>query len=119
MHRAPTEKLRRIAATFVDWGTPTAEAICNVRHSAPNLPIIASGGLRSGLEIAKCIGLGASLGSMAGPFLKAAVESVEAVVEEIEIIQTELRIAMFAAGIADIAALQRTPTLVRVSEGRR
>jgi isopentenyl-diphosphate delta-isomerase len=114
MHRAPTEKLRRIAATFLEWGTPTAESICHVRHAAPDLPIIASGGLRSGLDIAKCIGLGASLGSMAGPFLKAAVQSVEAVVEEIEITQTELKIAMFAAGIPDLAALQNTPLLVRV-----
>jgi isopentenyl-diphosphate delta-isomerase len=115
MYRAPTEKQRRIAATFIDWGTPTAEAILNVRRGAPSLPIIASGGLRNGLDIAKCIGLGATLGSMAGPFLKAAVQSTAAVIEVIEITQAELKIAMFAAGIPNVAALKNTPHLCRIN----
>ena len=113
MYRAATEKQRRIAATFVDWGTPTVEAILNARRGAPHLPLIASGGLRNGLDIAKCIGLGATLGSMAGPFLKAAVESTAAVVEAIEITQAELKIAMFAAGIPDLTALKNTPHLLK------
>jgi isopentenyl-diphosphate delta-isomerase len=114
MYRAPTAKLRRIAATFVDWGTPTTEAILNARRGASTRPIIASGGLRNGLDIAKCLGLGASLGSMAGPFLKAAVDSVEAICELIEITQAELRIAMFAAGIATVATLKNTPHLLKI-----
>jgi isopentenyl-diphosphate delta-isomerase len=115
MYRAQTEKQRRIAATFIDWGTPTVEAIFNVCRGAPDMPIIASGGLRNGLDIAKCIALGASLGSMAGPFLKAAVQSLEAVAEMIEITQTELRIAMFAAGIPSLAALKNTPHIMKMS----
>ena len=114
MYRAPTEKQRRIAATFIDWGIPTTEAILNVRRGVPGLPIIASGGLRNGLDIAKCIALGAELGGMAGPFLKAAVQSTEAVIEEIDIAMTELRIAMFGAGIPSIARLKNTPHLHRV-----
>lgn len=113
-YRAKTEVRRRVAATFVDWGIPTAEAILAARRGAPGLPLIASGGLRNGLDIAKCIALGAAAGGMAGPFLKAAVKSVQAVLDEIEIAATELRIAMFCAGIDSIERLQATDRLVRV-----
>lgn len=111
MYRAPTDKQRRIAATFVDWGIPTTEAIANVRQAAPQLPIIASGGLRNGVDVAKCIALGAEVGAMAGPFLRGAVISTDAVAEVIEIAQAEIRIAMFAAGIPTISALKNTPLL--------
>jgi len=113
MYRAKTELQRRVAATFVDWGIPTAEAIQAVKRAGPHLPIIASGGLRNGLDIAKSIALGATLGGMAGPFLKAAVKSPEAVLEEIKITQTELRVTMFGIGVSSIAALQKTDRLLR------
>ena len=109
MHRAKTATQRRIAAAFIDWGIPTAEAIQNVRRAAPALPVIASGGLRDGIDVAKCVALGASLGGLAGPFLKAAAVSVEAVTEAIGELSRELRIAMFASGAGSIAALQATP----------
>ena len=109
MFRAPDELHRRVAAAFRDWGIPTAESIQLVRRAAPNLPVIASGGLRSGIDIAKAIALGASLGGMAGPFLKAATESSDAVAAVLEETVRVLRIAMFAAGAKDIAALQQTP----------
>jgi isopentenyl-diphosphate delta-isomerase len=112
MHRAPTEIRRRVAATFIDWGIPTAEAILAVKQSCPGLPIFASGGLRHGLDMAKCLALGASLGGMAGPFLKAAVKSLQAVLDEIEIARTELSVAMFAIGTASITELQQTERLV-------
>jgi isopentenyl-diphosphate delta-isomerase len=111
MHRAPTDLHKRVAATFRDWGIPTSESILMVRRAAPDLPVIASGGLRSGVDIAKAIALGASLGGMAGPFLKAAAASVEAALETCEETIRVLRIAMFAAGARDIAALQHTPLL--------
>lgn len=113
MYRAPTEIRRRVAATFIDWGIPTSEAILAVKQSCPGLPIFASGGLRHGLDIAKCVALGATLGGMAGPFLKAAVKSVQAVLDEIEIARTELRIAMFAIGAASLTELQQTERLGR------
>ncbi len=109
MHRARTERQRRIAAAFIDWGLPTAESIRNVRAGAPGLPIIASGGLRDGIDVAKCLALGAGLGGLAGPFLKAADRSVEAVVEAAAELTQTLRIAMFAAGAGTIAQLQQTP----------
>jgi isopentenyl-diphosphate delta-isomerase len=113
MHRAKTEIQRKVAATFVDWGIPTAEAILAAKRAGPKNPIIASGGLRDGLDLAKTIALGATLGGMAGPFLKAAVNSLEAVLEQIQIVQTELRIAMFCTGTASITALQQTDRLIK------
>ena len=104
-----------MAATFVDWGVPTSEAIAAAKQAAPHLPIIASGGLRNGLDMSKCIALGATLGGMAGPFLKAAVQSLQAVLDEIEITQTELQIAMFGIGVDSVAGLQNTDRLVKLS----
>ncbi|MCB9077504.1 MAG: type 2 isopentenyl-diphosphate Delta-isomerase [Anaerolineaceae bacterium] len=112
MYRAKTEVQRRVAATFVDWGIPTSEAIQAARQAGgANFPVIASGGLRDGLDVAKCIALGANMGGMAGPFLKAAVKSLDAVLEQIQITQTELRVAMFGVGAATIEALQNTDRL--------
>ncbi|MBI3764198.1 MAG: type 2 isopentenyl-diphosphate Delta-isomerase [Chloroflexi bacterium] len=108
MHRANDSAAARVAAAFADWSIPTAEAIQNVRAAAPNVAIIASGGLRDGLDAAKCIALGASLCGLASPFLKAAAESEDAVAAVIAELSRVLRIAMFAAGAADIAELQRT-----------
>ena len=83
MHRANREMQRRVAATFVDWGIPTSEAILAAKEAEVDIPIIASGGLRNGLDLAKCIALGATLGGMANPFLKAAVNSLKTVLDEI------------------------------------
>lgn len=113
MYRAKSEVRRRVAATFVDWGIPTSEAILWAKRGGSGLPIIASGGLRNGLDMAKCIALGASVAGMAGPFLKAAVNSVQAVLDEIEIATTELRIAMFSIGVDSIEGLQGTDRLMR------
>jgi isopentenyl-diphosphate delta-isomerase len=113
MHRARTPAQRRIAAAFIDWGIPTADAIQNVRRAAPGLPLIASGGLRNGIDIAKCLALGAGLAGLASPFLKAADVSVEAVAETIAELAREVRIAMFAAGAADVPRLQATPLAIR------
>lgn len=113
MHRARTAAQKRIAAAFIDWGIPTAEALVNVREAAPGVAVIASGGLRDGIEVAKCVALGARLGGLASPLLKAAAVSLEATVETIGGLAREVRIAMFAAGAGSLADLQRT-TLERV-----
>jgi isopentenyl-diphosphate delta-isomerase len=110
-HRAPTAFHARIARTFADWGIPTAQSIEYVREAAPKITIIASGGLRDGLDVAKCIALGASLGGLAGPFLKAAAQSLDAVIELTRELERQLRISMFVAGACDIAALKATPLL--------
>ncbi len=115
-HRAPNERLRRLARTFADWGIPTAESLAAVGQAAPHLPRIASGGIRDGIDVAKCLALGASAAGLASPFLKAAVHSVEAVVDVIDALAEELRIAMFCASAGHVAALREPGRLVR-SEG--
>ena len=113
MHRAAEEKQADLAARFVDWGIPTAEAVRQVRAALPNTPIIASGGLRAGLDIAKSIALGAQLGGMAGPFLRAAVDSSEAVSDLIDQTLRELRVCMFATGSRDLESLKVAKMLAR------
>jgi len=111
MHRAQTDFQARLAAAFIDWGIPTAQAVQRLRQAFPEVPIIASGGLRNGIEIAKCLALGADLGGMAGPFLKAAARSVEDVIELIDLTVSELRITMFATGSRDLPALRKAPLI--------
>ena len=110
-YRHQNESLARVAGAFHSWGVPTAESIEIVRRVAPQVTVFASGGLRSGVEIAKCIALGASLGGMAGPFLKAAALSLEETLQPIAEVRRELQIAMFAAGAADLKQLQQTPLI--------
>lgn len=106
MHRASDEAQRRLAAAFIDWGIPTSQAILNVRQAAPELLVFASGGLRNGVEIAKCLALGASLGGMAGPYLKAAVAGVEVTIQTIQEIRREIQVCMFSCGAGDLPALR-------------
>ncbi len=111
MYRAENESQARLAAAFIDWGIPTAESIIQARRADPDTPIIASGGIRTGLEIAKSIALGACLGGMAGPFLKAATQSLEDTIQTIYEIQREIQVAMFAVGAKSIAELGTTPLI--------
>ncbi len=106
MHRAPDEFTRQLAATFVGWGIPTAESILNVNRAAPDMPIFASGGLKDGLDIAKSIALGATLGGMAGQFLKAAAVSTEKAVEIMNMTRRQVEVTMFAAGVGTLEGLK-------------
>ena len=103
---ATKPQFRRLGMLFGEWGIKTVSSIENVRKVDPNIPLIATGGLRSGLDIAKAIALGADLGSMAQPMLKQAVISEEALFSFIEECLFELRVAMFAAGANDLSALK-------------
>ncbi len=119
-HRAPTERHRRLAAAYREWGIPTVTSLAYVRAARedagrPELPIFASGGMRSGQDVAKAVALGADLVGLASPFLKRAVESSAAVVEEIDILVEELRIAMFASGSRNVEALRQPGVLVQKS----
>ena len=106
MHRAPDEFTRHLAATFVGWGIPTAESIVGVKRAVPEMRVFASGGIKDGLDIAKCIALGASLGGMAGQFLKAAAISTENVVESMELIKRQIEVTMFATGAGTLDELR-------------
>jgi isopentenyl-diphosphate delta-isomerase len=111
MHRTSDPYQARLAAAFIDWGIPTTQALLNVSKAAPRVTIFASGGIRDGIDIVKCIALGASLGGMAGPFLKAANDSLETTVDTIRLIQKQIQVAMFAAGAANIDQLKQTPLI--------
>lgn len=108
-HRAPSSFHAQVAASFADWGIPTADAIQYAVKGAPGLPVIASGGLKDGIDVAKCVALGATLGGLAGQFLKAADVSVEAVDEFTRILKKQLEVAMLCSGASNIEALRRTP----------
>ncbi len=105
LHRATDEFTRELAATFVGWGIPTADSILNVKKAVPKMTIFASGGIKDGLDIAKCIALGASLGGMAGEFLKVAAVSATKVVKMIKLTQRQIQVAMFAAGVGEIGEM--------------
>jgi isopentenyl-diphosphate delta-isomerase len=107
MHRAKTRRQARLAGAFIGWGIPTATAVRQVRAELPEIPLIASGGLRSGTDIAKCIALGADMGGMASPFLKSADKSLEDLVAEIQDTRSEIRACMFATGSATLTDLRR------------
>jgi isopentenyl-diphosphate delta-isomerase len=108
MHRAPDEFTRQLAASFLDWGIPTADSIMNVKKIAPKLTIFASGGLKDGLDIAKCLALGASLGGMASQFLKAAAESMEKTIQLIKLTQRQIQVGLFGIGASDLTELDRS-----------
>ena len=105
MHRIKDPYRAQTAAAFIDWGIPTAQSILNVREESKTLPLFASGGLKNGIDVAKCLALGANLGGMAGLFLKAANDSEEAAVQTMQMIVDQVRIAMFAAGAKTLADL--------------
>ena len=92
---------------FWDWGIPTALSLIEVRNSV-EIPLIASGGIRNGLEIAKCISLGANMCAMAYPFLKAASESKETLFKFSELIINELKGTMFLTGSSHISDLSKS-----------
>jgi isopentenyl-diphosphate Delta-isomerase len=92
---------------FWDWGIPTALSILLVSRSV-KIPIIASGGLRNGLEIAKCMILGSNLCAMAFPFLKRAAKSEEELEKFTRLILSEIRSTMFLLGTKDIESLKNT-----------
>lgn len=107
MHRAPDEFTRQLAATFVGWGIPTAESIVSVKRAAPEMTVFASGGIKDGLDIAKCIALGATLGGMAGQFLKAAAISTEKAIEMMKLTKRQIEVTMFASGAGTLDELRQ------------
>jgi isopentenyl-diphosphate delta-isomerase len=96
----------RLAEHFADWGFPTALATRALREAFPDATVIASGGVRSGVDVAKALALGADLAGIALPLLEPATRSSEAVIEALGEIVEGLRIAMFATGSRTVAHLR-------------
>jgi len=106
MHRAASDEHAYSASLFRDWGISTLHAVTQVNRAYPDVPLIASGGLRHGLDLAKTLALGAHMGGFAGVMLKAAAASTEDVLNLIQRIIRELRISMFACGCGSIEELR-------------
>ncbi|BBD64200.1 isopentenyl-diphosphate delta-isomerase, type 2 [Nostoc commune NIES-4072] len=112
--RAENPLQRRLGKTFADWGLPTAECITTIRAIAPNVPLIASGGLRHGLDIAAAIALGADIAGLAMPFLQAAATSETAVAELAEVLIAEITTVLFCTGNATLYQLKHSDSLQRI-----
>jgi len=112
--RAETTMQRELGRTFADWGIPTAECITSIRAIAPQVPLIASGGLRNGLEVAKAIALGADIAGLAWPFLKAANESAADLDALAQLLIAELTTVLFCTGNATLTQLKHSTSLERL-----
>ncbi len=107
-HRLTEPWRARVAAAFASWGIPTARCLIDARRVAPTETLFASGGIRSGLDVAKAVALGADLAGIAGPFLRAAdrgFDDADALAREL--IET-LRIAMFCVAARTLMELRGT-----------
>lgn len=104
--RAGSELRRQVGEAFAGWGIPTAEALRECRAAWPQGVIVASGGISSGVDVAKALAMGASLVGLARAFVRAALEGQEAVDQHAAILSETLRIAMFCCGCATVDALQ-------------
>lgn len=100
---------KHVAHTFAGWGIPTALALIEARKAVPELPVFASGGIRSGVDAAKAIALGATLVGSAAPLLGPATLRPEAVYEKFGAFMAELRIAAFCTGSGNLEDLRRAP----------
>lgn len=109
--RAKDNRQRHLGQVFADWGLPTAECITAIRSMNSTIPLIASGGLKNGLDLAKSIALGADLGGLARPFLVAAIESEAAVDELVKFLIAELEIVLFCTGNPNLSALKNSRAL--------
>ena len=107
-HRIGEPWRARVAGAFASWGIPTARALVDARAVAPSETLIASGGIRAGLDVAKALALGADLVGIAGPFLRAADESLEAAHDLARELVETLRVAMFCVGARTPADLRGT-----------
>ncbi len=109
--RAAGGHAEAVVRPFAGWGVPTARAVFDASIAAPNLPLIASGGIRDGLDAARAIRLGAQLVGQAAGVLEAALQSTESVAAHFAVLRDQLRLACFCTGSANLKALARAPLL--------
>ena len=111
-HRQVEEHSRDLGLLFQDWGIPTPTALRLLQPYLEEVTLIASGGIRSGVDMVKAIILGASLCGVASPFLAPATESADAVIALVERFRREFRTAMFVLGAPDVAYLKGNQALL-------
>lgn len=112
--RAENALQRRLGQTFADWGLPTAECITSIRAVAPKVPLIASGGLRHGLDAAKAIALKADIAGFAMPFLQAAAVGEAALCDLADVLIAEITTVLFCTGNATLYQLQNSGSLQKI-----
>jgi len=113
-HRAKNqmdETRQRLGEAFWDWGIPTVASLIEVTQRV-SVPVIASGGVRSGIDVAKALALGAAIVGLAYPVLDPAVHGIEEVKKKLQAIVEELRNTMFLVGADSIRKLKNTPVVV-------
>ena len=109
--RAQTPLQHQLGTTFGDWGIPTAECLTAVRAIAPQVPLIASGGLTNGLDAAKALALGADVAGLARPFLVAASQSEEQLEAQVQLLLAELATVLFCTGVPRVRDLAQAGVL--------
>jgi isopentenyl-diphosphate delta-isomerase len=112
--RAENPLQKRLGRTFGDWGLPTAECITSIRAMGFDVPLIASGGLRHGLDVAKALALGADIAGLAMPFLRAAAESEAAIRDLAEVLIAEITTVLFCTGNATLEQLKHSEGLKKI-----
>lgn len=112
--RAIDAHQRRLGQTFGEWGLPTADCIVQARQVDSALPLIASGGLRHGLDVAKTLALGADLAGLAMPFLRAASESEETAEALAAVLIAEIKTVLFCTGQGSLTGLRQRGVLEQV-----
>ena len=113
--RRATGRRDQVARAFARWGIPTTEALVAARAAAGHRTVIASGGVRDGMDVSIAIALGADVAGLAGPFLRAADQGPQAAADFAAELVDTLRIVMFCVGASDLAAFRSAPRLVRAS----
>jgi len=102
---------RMLGDVFWDWGIPSAASLIEVSQTV-KVPVIASGGIRRGVEAAKALALGANLTSLSHPILQAAVNGVEETIKVLSSLIEELRNNMFLVGADSVRALEKVPIVI-------
>ncbi len=102
---------RELGETFWDWGIPTAMSLVEVSQTV-NIPVIASGGIRNGVNIAKALALGACLASLSQPVLQVALKGYKETERAISLLLEELKNAMFLVGADSIRAISEAPLVI-------
>jgi isopentenyl-diphosphate delta-isomerase len=113
-HRIGETWRANVAGAFAGWGIPTAECLRAARRIESRGMLIASGGIRTGLDVVKAVALGADLAGVAGPFLRAAASGYDATADLAREFTQVLRIAMFGLGERTLSDLRRTKRVVPV-----